>query len=112
MTPPDLNFAIVGPIAWVGIGAMVVLVGEVFLTRARTFLGRPVTESYIGSVLAFLSMFFLGVAVYMSVVHAMSGAAVAFNPDNPMFQLDSYSAFLTALVALTHAQRTQGTNTK
>ena len=98
MTPPDLNFAVVGPIAWVGFGAMVVLVGEVLLTRAKTFLGRQVTESYIGSVLAILSMFFLGIAAYMSVVHASSGVAVSFNPDNPMFQLDRYSAFLTAVV--------------
>lgn len=60
MTPPELNFSVVGPIVWVAIGAMVVLVGEVLLSRATTFLGRRVTDSYIGSVLAVFSMFFLG----------------------------------------------------
>ncbi len=99
MTPPDLNFAVIGPIAWVAIGAMVVLVGEVTLSRVKTFRGRPVTDSYIGSVLAIISMLFLGIAAYMSVVSAMSGGAATFNPENPMFQLDSYSAFLTAVVA-------------
>ena len=83
MTPPDLNFAVIGPIAWVAIGAMVVLVGEVTLSRVKTFRGRPVTDSYIGSVLAIISMLFLGIAAYMSVVSAMSGGAATFNPATP-----------------------------
>ncbi|MGH0029603.1 MAG: NADH-quinone oxidoreductase subunit N [Myxococcota bacterium] len=99
MTPPDLHLVVVGPIAWVALGAMVVLLGEVLLSRATTFLGRPVTESYIGSVLAVFSMLFLGIAAYMAIVHAGSAAPEVFNPDNPMFQLDRYSGFLTAVVA-------------
>jgi NADH-quinone oxidoreductase subunit N len=100
LTPPDLNFSVVGPIVWVAIGAMVVLVGEVLLSRATTFLGRRVTDSYIGSVLAVFSMFFLGLAAYMSIVHAASATAVVFNPDNPMFQLDRFSATVTATICL------------
>jgi NADH-quinone oxidoreductase subunit N len=99
VTPPDLNFAVVGPISFVGIGAMVVLVGEVMLTRAKSFLGRPVSDTYVGSVLAVTSMFFLGVAAYMSAVHALTGRAELFDAANPMFQLDRYSALLTAIVA-------------
>ena len=48
---PDINLAVLAPIAFVAIGAMVVLMGEVFLSRADTFLGREVTESFIGTVL-------------------------------------------------------------
>ena len=96
---PDLDFAVVGPIVWVAIGAMVVLVGEVTLSRATTFLGRTVTDSYVGSVLAFFSMFFLAIAAYMAMAHAGTNVAAAFNPDNPMFQLDRYSATVTALIA-------------
>jgi NADH-quinone oxidoreductase subunit N len=99
MTPPELNFAVVGPIAFVSIGAMVVLVGEVMLTRAKSFLGRPVTDTYVGGVLAFASIFFLGVAAYMSLVHAVAGEPELFDAGNPMFQLDRYSALLTAIVA-------------
>jgi hypothetical protein len=29
VTPPDLNLSVVGPIVWVGLGAMLVLMGEV-----------------------------------------------------------------------------------
>ena len=100
MKPPQLDLVVIGPIAWVALGSMVVLLGEVLLSRARTFLGRPVTESYVGSVLAVFSMLFLGIAAYMSISQAGSGAIAVFNPDHPMFQLDRYSAFLTALVAI------------
>jgi NADH-quinone oxidoreductase subunit N len=100
VTLPDLNLSVVGPIVWVAIGAMVVLLGEVLLSRATTFLGRQVTDSYIGSVLAVSAMFFLGLAAYMSIVHAASGAALPFNPDNAMFQLDRFSATVTALICV------------
>jgi NADH-quinone oxidoreductase subunit N len=36
----------------------------------------------------------------MSIVHAGTGDAVVFNPDNPMFQLDRFSATVTAALCL------------
>ena len=75
MTPPQLNLSVLGPIVAVGMGAMFVLVGEVMLSRAKTFLGRKLTESYIGSVLALVSMISLGIATYMAADVARSGAA-------------------------------------
>ena len=39
--------------------AMLVLLGEVFLSRATTFLGREVTEPFIGTILAIIAMFSL-----------------------------------------------------
>ena len=48
---PEVNIPVLAPIAFVGIGAMFVLMGEVFLSRAKTVMGREVTESFIGTVL-------------------------------------------------------------
>ena len=100
MTPPDLNLSVVGPIAWVGIGAMVVLLGEVLLSRAGKIMGRPITTSAVGSVLAAISIISLLFAAYMATGHAASGLSLAFNPDNPMFQLDRFSALVTAVIAV------------
>jgi NADH-quinone oxidoreductase subunit N len=99
VTPPDLNLSVVGPIVWVGLGAMVVLMGEVFLSRRKTFLGRKMTESTIGSLLALVAMASLALAAYMAIGQAVSGAPQIFNPENPMFQLDRFSALVTALIA-------------
>ncbi len=100
MTPPDLNLSVVGPIAWVGIGAMLVLLGEVLLSRVGKIMGRPITTSAVGSVLAAISIISLLFAAYMATGHAASGLSLAFNPDNPMFQLDRFSALVTAVIAV------------
>jgi NADH-quinone oxidoreductase subunit N len=98
VSPPELHLSVLGPVVAVGIGAMFVLIGEVLLSRAKTFLGRPVNASYIGSLLAMVSMLSLGVATYMAAEVASSGTALAFNVGNPMFQLDGFSATVTALI--------------
>jgi NADH-quinone oxidoreductase subunit N len=100
VTPPDLNYSVIGPIAWVAIGAMVVLLGEVFLSRAKRFMGRPLTNSAIGSLLAGISVVSLLIAAYMATGHAASGLTLVLNPDNPMFQLDPFSAMVTVVIAL------------
>jgi NADH-quinone oxidoreductase subunit N len=97
---PELNFSPLAPIGFVAIGSMVVLLGEVLLSRSRSFLGREVTESWIGSVLAVISIAFLGLALYVAWVAFLAGGSVVFNPDHPMFQLDRYSALITAVIAL------------
>jgi NADH-quinone oxidoreductase subunit N len=73
--------------------------GEVFLSRRKTFLGRKMTESTIGSLLALVAMASLALAAYMAIGQALSGAPQIFNPENPMFQLDRFSALVTALIA-------------
>jgi NADH-quinone oxidoreductase subunit N len=100
VTPPDLNLSVIGPVAWVGIGAMLVLLGEVLLSRTQSFLGRRLTTSAVGTLLAFTAMASLLGAAYMAIGHAASGLTVAFNPDHPMFQLDRFSALVTAVIAL------------
>ncbi len=101
MTPvPDLNLTVVAPIGFAGVGAMVALMGEVFLSRTKTFLGRAVTEVWIGSVLALVSMAFLSLALYAAWMTFASGETGVFNPDHPMLRLDSFSALITAAIAL------------
>jgi NADH-quinone oxidoreductase subunit N len=97
---PELNFAVVGPLVFVSVGAMLVLIGEVLLSRAKSFLGRPVTPSLVGSLLAGTAIFFLTLATYMAFAHSLTGAAVAFDPERPSFVLDRFSALVSALIAL------------
>jgi NADH-quinone oxidoreductase subunit N len=100
MAAPVIDLWVLGPIAFVAIGAMVVLVGEVLLTRMKTILGRPVTESWVGTLLAIASMVFLALAFYAASVAFVSGESRVFLESNPMFQMDRFSAFSTALLAL------------
>lgn len=98
---PDIDISVVAPLAFVGIGAMFVLMGEVFLSRARTVMGREVTESFIGTVLAVTAMFFLLLTTYAAAVAFGKGGSAVFNPAHAMYQLDPFSALVTAVVAFT-----------
>jgi len=93
VTPPEFNLSVLGPIAAVGTGAMVVLVGEVTLSRVKS-----VGPSRIGSGLALISMLSLLVAAYMA--GASSGETLAFEVGRPLFQLDPFSALVTAVIAV------------
>ncbi len=97
---PDLNFSALLPIVLVAIGAMAILMGEVLLSRANTVLGREVTESFIGTVLAATAIFFLALTLYTAGVAFAGGGVQVFNPDHPMYQLDPFSSLVTAVVAL------------
>ncbi len=97
---PDLNPLVLLPIALVAIGSMAILMGEILLSRADTVLGREVTESFIGTVLAATAIFFLALTLYTSVVSFAAGGVQVFNPDHPMYQLDPFSSLVTAVVAL------------
>jgi len=98
VNPPDLNLSVLGPIFIAGAGSMAVLLGEVLLSRTRTFLGRELNESYIGGLLAVAAIGSLAVATIMAVQFAASGDATVFNNDNAMFRLDPFSAMITALI--------------
>ncbi len=101
MTPvAQINLSVVAPVLFVAIGAMLVLIGEVLLSRRETVLGRPATDAWIGSVLAANTMFWLALAIYASIDAYANGAVEVFNSANAMFQLDRFSALMTAVVAL------------
>ncbi len=97
---PQLNISVLGPVGVVAIGAMAVLLGEVLLSRVKTILGRDVNASLIGSVLAFIAVISLGCSFLMACQWFSTGTSEVFNPSNPMFQLDPFSALVTALIAL------------
>ncbi|MGE4605614.1 MAG: proton-conducting transporter membrane subunit, partial [Myxococcota bacterium] len=96
---PEINISVLAPIAFVGIGAMFVLLCEVFLSRKQTVMGREVTESFIGTVLAIMSMFFLMLTTWAAAIAFDTGGTEAFNSSHAMYQLDVFSSLVTAVVA-------------
>ena len=97
---PELNFSVLAPIGFVAAGAMLVLLGEVLLSRRKSVLGRRATDTWIGSLLAMLSIASLLLALYVAWGAFLGGDSVVFDPGNPTFQLDRFSALITALLAL------------
>ena len=101
MTPaPVLHFSVLAPIGFVASGAMLVLLGEVLLSRRQTLLGRRATASWIGSLLALVSIVSLLLAFYVAWAAFLAGRSEVFDPANPIFQLDRFSALITAVIAL------------
>jgi NADH-quinone oxidoreductase subunit N len=101
MSPaPALNLGTLFPIGSVWLGAVLVLLGEVLLSRRQSFLGRPVTPVWIGTVLAAISTFFLVLTLAMSLQAFLSGSALDFDPSHPMVQLDRFSNFSVVVVVL------------
>ncbi len=100
MSADQLNFSVLAPVGFTAIGSLLVLMGEVLLSRRKTFYGRQVTEAWIGSVLAFTAAIFLALAFYVSGSTFLSGTSQVFNPANPMMRLDAFSSLATALIAL------------
>ena len=99
MIPEVLNLHVLAPIGFVGIGSMVVLLLEVFLSRSDSFLGRKVDDRLVGSLLAGVSMFFLFLALAVACQAFAAGNAEVFNPQHPLVRLDAFSSLATALIA-------------
>jgi NADH-quinone oxidoreductase subunit N len=95
---PDLNLSVIVPLGFVALGSMAVLLGEVFLSRRETFLGRRMSENWIASLLGLGSIFFLALACWVSLVAFGIGATEEFDPGNPIFQLDPFSSLMSAVV--------------
>ncbi|MBW2234198.1 MAG: NADH-quinone oxidoreductase subunit N [Deltaproteobacteria bacterium] len=97
MNPPlmNLDFAAVAPVAIVGIGAMAVLVLEVFLAKSRSL-----SEFHVSSALALVATVALGMAIGTAAQAFFQGWSTVFNPDNPMLRLDRFSSFATLLVGI------------
>ncbi|MFP8877852.1 MAG: hypothetical protein VCB99_13330, partial [Myxococcota bacterium] len=96
MTIPSLDLAAVGPILFVSVGSMLVLLGEVLLSRLDSIMSHRVTPSLVGVILAVTAMIFLGLATLMALQQAGAPATPFFNADNPMFQVDRFSATFSA----------------
>ncbi|MGI9591947.1 MAG: NADH-quinone oxidoreductase subunit N, partial [Myxococcota bacterium] len=100
MSPEVIHISVLGPIGFVAIGSMVVLLGEVLLSRSGSFLGREVDTRFIGSFLALVAGASLLLSLGLACQWFVSGASLAFNPSNPLIQLDGFSALITGLLAL------------
>jgi NADH-quinone oxidoreductase subunit N len=100
MSGPELNYGAIAPIAFCGVGAMVVLLGEVLLSGCRTVLGRPVTEAWLGSMLALVSVFFLLLALATSWQAFQVGTSLPFEPGRPTLLLDPLASFSIGLLAV------------
>jgi len=91
---PEVHLSPLAPMAFAAIGAMVVLLGEVLLTRAGVRSGR------IGDLLAIGAIFFLSLSFYTAIASFDGGGTEVFNPTRPLYQLDSFSSLVTAVIAL------------
>jgi NADH-quinone oxidoreductase subunit N len=97
---PAIDLSAIAPIGSVGIGAIVVLLAEVILTRRQRLLGRTMTPAYVGATLVLLSSLGLVVAAYTAIAGFQGGASVGFLPETPGVRLDRFSAYATALIAV------------
>lgn len=97
---PVLDMAAIAPLAFAGVGALVVLMGEVWLTRRKHFLGRPATDYFIGVVLSVLAMVFLGLSVYCAGAAFADGSTRIFDAANPMLLLDRFGTYSMALIGV------------
>ena len=97
---PTVNIGLLAPVIWVACGSMVVLLGEVFLSRMGTLAGKPLTPSRVGSVLGLISVVTLAIALGTASGAFSAGETEVFNPANPLFQLDPFSSFMIGIIAL------------
>jgi NADH-quinone oxidoreductase subunit N len=99
VTTPELNLAVIAPVGFPAVGAMIVLLGEVLISRRKTFLGKSTTETWVASLLSGTAILFLALSIYVSLVAFAMGTQQVVNPAHPMFQLDPLSSLVMALVA-------------
>ena len=100
---PQLDIPAIMPMIFVAIGAVSLPIVEVLLARMvkhrRTWLSKPVTREWAGTVMAFLSTFLLGLAL-ISTVKAFGMPPRVFNSSNPMILMDGASHYLIAVILI------------
>jgi NADH-quinone oxidoreductase subunit N len=97
---PQVDISVLAPLGFLGIGAMVVLMGEVLLSRRESILGRRVDERLVGTALAGAAIFFLILALYTCCHMYAVGAVEVFNPAHPLYQMDRFSSLVSAVIVL------------
>lgn len=103
MTPipaPDVNLHSLAPVSFPAIAAMLVLLGEVFLSKRKHFLGRPMTDAWIGTLLGSFSAAALLVSMLVAAQTFLVGMDVVWDPASPMIRLDRLAGFSMAVIAL------------
>jgi len=97
---PAVQLSALTPMIAVSIGAMLVLLAEVTLSKRETLLGRPVSDGLIGGILSLVSAASLAVAFGSAANAFFAGDPLVFNPGHPMLRIDAFSAFAIALISL------------
>jgi NADH-quinone oxidoreductase subunit N len=97
---PSLRLEALAPFAFVAIGALVVLMGEVLLSRSEAIRRTPSADVRIGTILSFVSAGFLLLAVVVAAQGFMANTAWSFNLDHPMVRLDRFANFAVGVVCV------------
>jgi NADH-quinone oxidoreductase subunit N len=95
---PALRIDALAPFAFVALGALAVLLGEVLLSRSGSLSKAPSADVRIGTILSFVSSAFLLLAVVVAAQAYMSNTAWSFNMDHPMMRLDRFSNFAIGVI--------------
>jgi NADH-quinone oxidoreductase subunit N len=96
-----LQPSVLAPAAWLGIGAMAVLLGEVFLSPAPSGEERtPESEVRLSTMLAGLASVAVVLAIYTAGSNFVGGVQAVFNPAHPMIQVDPLSSAATSIVGV------------
>lgn len=103
MTRVVTEVGMLGPIAWVVLGAFAIAIGERALSRRDTLLGRPVTPGYVATVLGLLALVCLAMSGLLSAAQFADGAFRSFMPTHPRLRLDPYSALLSIWIVIAAA---------
>lgn len=98
-----LDLSVLAPLFFVSGGALLVILGEVLLSRRATFLGKATSSVWVGTILALVSVIFLALAFFSSAFPFAAGSQKVFHALSPMLAFDSLSNFSIALLALAAA---------
>ncbi len=97
---PNLRLDALAPLAFIGFGALAVLIGEVLLTRAKSVRERSSPEVFVGTMLSLGAAATLALTLVVAAQAFMSNTAWSFNLDHPMLQFDRFANFGIGLLAM------------
>ena len=87
----SLDFSILAPFGFVAIGALLVLIGEVWLSRG---------DSHVTPWLVLICTAALALAIFTAASTFAAGTTAVFNPAHAMLRVDPFSSFVFIVIAL------------
>lgn len=85
-----LEFSILAPLGFVAIGAVLALVGEIWLARGR---------AHVSPWLVVICSLALALALFTAATTFAAGITAVFDPAHPMLRVDPYASFVFVLLA-------------